>query len=107
VTIARSIANSPDILLLDEPTGDLDSVNTMKVMALLTRLNKEQGITLVMVTHDIGLKYFADRILWMRDGKLQRVEEVSAKKREEMHENLRKDMEILNVPSSQNNHYQV
>jgi len=57
VTIARALANNPDILLLDEPTGDLDSVNTSIVMKLLTDLNKE-GITLVMVTHDVGLKFF-------------------------------------------------
>jgi putative ABC transport system ATP-binding protein len=100
VTIARSMANSPDILLLDEPTGDLDTANTMRVMSLLTRLNKEEGITLVLVTHDIGLKYFADRILWMRDGKLQRVEVVSASKRAEMYETLRRDVAALNVPST-------
>ena len=100
VTIARSIANQPEILLLDEPTGDLDTVNTMRVMSLLTKLNQEDGITLVLVTHDIGLKYFANRILWMRDGKLQRVEVVSAEKRAEMYDNLRKDMEKFNAPVS-------
>ncbi len=97
VTIARSIANKPDILLLDEPTGDLDTANTMRVMAMLTKLNKEDGITLVLVTHDIGLKYFADRVLWMRDGKLQRVEIVSPERRAEAHEALRRDLEKLNA----------
>lgn len=110
VTIARSIANSPDVLLLDEPTGDLDSVSTIRVMSLLTRLNKEQGITMVMVTHDIGLKYFADRILWMRDGKLNRVEVVSAAKRAEMYRNLDRDMRALTAAttaSAANNSFQV
>lgn len=104
VTIARSIANSPDILLLDEPTGDLDSVATLRVMSLLTRLNREQRITLVMVTHDIGLKYFSDRVMWMRDGKLQRVEIVSEGKRNEMHAKLAQDIEALNQPSSGSAH---
>jgi len=75
-TIARAIANNPEILLLDEPTGDLDTINTAIVMKLLTELNQEQKITMVMVTHDVGLKNFADRIIWMRDGKIQRIEVV-------------------------------
>jgi len=76
VTIARAVANSPSILLLDEPTGDLDSLNTHIVMKLLTELNQKNKITMVMVTHDVGLKNFADRIIWMRDGKIQRIENV-------------------------------
>lgn len=79
VTIARAIANQPDVLLLDEPTGDLDTVNTAIVLRLLLELNRE-GITLVMVTHDVGLKFFADRVIWMRDGKIQRVEQVTPDK---------------------------
>jgi len=74
VTIARAISNNPEILLLDEPTGDLDTTNTLIVMKLLTELNQKQNITMVMVTHDVGLKAFADRVIWMRDGKIQRIE---------------------------------
>jgi len=73
VTIARAMANNPDILLLDEPTGDLDTHNTAIAMKLLSDLHK-QGVTLIMVTHDVNLKYFADRIIWMRDGLVQRIE---------------------------------
>jgi len=73
VTIARAMANNPDILLLDEPTGDLDTHNTAIAMKLLTDLHK-QGVTLIMVTHDVNLKYFADRVIWMRDGLVQRIE---------------------------------
>jgi len=73
VTIARAMANNPDILLLDEPTGDLDTHNTAVAMKLLSDLHK-QGVTLIMVTHDVNLKYFADRIIWMRDGLVQRIE---------------------------------
>jgi len=74
-TIARAIANNPEILLLDEPTGDLDTHNTHVVMKLLTELNRK-GITMIMVTHDVALKNYADRIIWMRDGKIQRIEVV-------------------------------
>jgi len=81
VTIARAIANKPEILLLDEPTGDLDTVNTHIVMKLLTELNQQQKITLIMVTHDVALKNFADRIIWMRDGKIQRIEIVDPDKK--------------------------
>jgi len=73
VTIARAMANNPDILLLDEPTGDLDTHNTAIAMKLLSDLHK-QGVTLIMVTHDVNLKYFADRVIWMRDGLVQRIE---------------------------------
>jgi len=71
VTIARAMANRPKLLLLDEPTGDLDSTNTAIVMKLLLDLNRNEGITLVMVTHDVGLKNFADRVVLLRDGKIQ------------------------------------
>jgi len=73
VTIARAMANNPDILLLDEPTGDLDTHNTAIAMKLLSDLHK-RGVTLIMVTHDVNLKYFADRVIWMRDGLVQRIE---------------------------------
>jgi len=92
VTIARAMANNPDILLLDEPTGDLDTANTAIVLKLLLDLNKKEGITLVMVTHDVGLKMLADRVVWMRDGKIQRIELISPAAREESHRKL--DVEL-------------
>jgi putative ABC transport system ATP-binding protein len=82
-TIARAIANNPELLLLDEPTGDLDTVNTLIAMKLLTKLNKEEKITMLMVTHDVALKSFADRVIWMRDGKIQRIEVMPSWKKEE------------------------
>jgi len=94
VTIARAIANSPELLLLDEPTGDLDTVNTLIVMKLLTDLNQKEKITMVMVTHDVGLKNFADRILWMRDGKVQRTEIVPQWKREEAIRKVEEDLAL-------------
>jgi len=95
VTIARAIANNPELLLLDEPTGDLDTVNTFIVMKLLTELNLKHNITMVMVTHDVGLKNFADRIIWMRDGKIQRIEIVSKHKKQETLTKLDEDLETI------------
>eukprot|EP01108_Squamamoeba_japonica_P000081 TRINITY_DN1009_c1_g1_i4.p1 TRINITY_DN1009_c1_g1~~TRINITY_DN1009_c1_g1_i4.p1 ORF type:complete len:245 (-),score=175.79 TRINITY_DN1009_c1_g1_i4:65-799(-) len=91
VTIARAIANRPELLLLDEPTGDLDSVNSAIVMDLLTKLH-ERGLTLVMVTHDVYLKSFADRVVWMRDGKIQRVERNSDEAKRTAREQLADDL---------------
>ncbi len=70
MTIARALANKPKMLLLDEPTGDLDSKNTFIVMDILLRLNVESKITLVMVTHDVNMKYYCHRVLKVLDGKV-------------------------------------
>lgn len=70
------------------------------VLSLLSKLNKEEGITLVLVTHDLNIKYLADRVLWMRDGKLQRVEIVSTSKREEAYANL--ERECVNIRATNN-----
>lgn len=94
VTIARAMANDPAILLLDEPTGDLDTINSAIVMRLLMDLNAE-GVTLVMVTHDVGLKYYANRIIWMRDGKIARIERVSEAKRRQTIAELDSQMEDI------------
>jgi putative ABC transport system ATP-binding protein len=68
VTIARALVNEPEILLLDEPTGDLDTRNTVSVMDLLLKINQTQGMTCVMVTHNPDLECYADRILYVADG---------------------------------------
>ena len=77
VAIARSLSNSPQILLLDEPTGDLDTISTVEIMNLLLSLNNfgynEQNtnkITMVMVTHNPDVELYADRIIYVRDGQL-------------------------------------
>lgn len=70
VALARAFMTQPPILLADEPTGNLDTVNGRVVMDLLIRLNREQGTTLVMVTHDPELSRYADRVLTLRDGLL-------------------------------------
>eukprot|EP00808_Paulinella_micropora_P022853 g58025.t1 len=68
VTIARALANKPDMLLLDEPTGDLDSRNTVDIMDLILRINQERKTTCIMVTHNPDLECYADRILYVKDG---------------------------------------
>ncbi|KAG5473828.1 hypothetical protein LSCM1_04459 [Leishmania martiniquensis] len=69
VTIARSLANSPSLLLLDEPTGDLDTANTIEVMDLLMRINRRTKATCIMVTHNPDIECYADRILYVSDGR--------------------------------------
>lgn len=70
VGIARALVNNPRILLADEPTGNLDSKARERIMEFLTRLNKERGLTLVLVTHDLESARNANRMLQMHDGKL-------------------------------------
>ncbi len=70
VAIARSLINDPDIILADEPTGSLDSINAAEVLDLLDGIRKENGLTVVMVTHAPEVSARADRVVHMRDGKL-------------------------------------
>ena len=70
VAIARAIVTDPLVLLADEPTGNLDTVRSHEIMGLLTRLNVEQGITIVMVTHEAGMAAFAHRNIHFVDGRI-------------------------------------
>ena len=83
VTIARALVNNPDILLLDEPTGDLDTKNADIVMSLLIELNLIQGITMIMVTHDVALKNYGQKIVRVIDGKIHHEIKVPLKDRKE------------------------
>jgi len=74
VAIARALANDPAIILADEPTGNLDSRTKQKIMRLLSQLNVERGMTIIMVTHDTGVCNRTDRMLWISDGKLLKKE---------------------------------
>ncbi len=69
-TIARALVNKPAIVWADEPTGDLDSENASEIVALLRRLNGEQGLTFLIVTHDISVGRATDRIVRMIDGQI-------------------------------------
>ena len=71
VAIARSLVNDPDILLCDEPTGNLDTKTGFAIMQLLTALCREEGKTIVMVTHDPRTAEYADRIIMIEDGKIK------------------------------------
>jgi putative ABC transport system ATP-binding protein len=70
VTIARALVNNPAIVWADEPTGDLDSEGADETVTLMRRLNAEQGLTFVVVTHDIGVGRRMDRIVRMLDGQI-------------------------------------
>ncbi len=70
VAIARAMANSPSLLLADEPTGALDSVTSRLIMDIFHKLNKEQGITVVLITHSPALADEADRLLTLSDGNI-------------------------------------
>jgi len=69
VAIARSLANDPEIILADEPTGNLDTKTGSEIMELLTNLHEKEHRTIAMVTHDASLKRHADRVIYIKDGK--------------------------------------
>lgn len=68
VAIARALANNPRFLLMDEPTGNIDSKNAYEIIRLVKRLNEDKGVTIIMVTHDQRLAEEAKRIVYMLDG---------------------------------------
>src|SRR5262249_49486164 len=70
VAIARALINDPAILLADEPTGNLDSATATEIMTTLRTLNREEGLTVVLVTHEPDMAAFADRVVTMRDGRI-------------------------------------
>jgi putative ABC transport system ATP-binding protein len=78
VAIARSLVNEPMLLLADEPTGNLDSARSQEVLQMLRRFNRERGQTLLLVTHDSEVGETCDRIIHMRDGLVDGVEQRSA-----------------------------
>jgi putative ABC transport system ATP-binding protein len=89
VAIARSLVNDPSIILADEPTGALDSRTSIEIMAIFQRLNREKGITMIVVTHDPDVATYSNRSIHFKDGTL-RLDERLAHPRE-----ARKDLEQL------------
>ncbi len=80
VAIARAMANSPSIVLADEPTGNLDLSTGKEIIRLLGEMNREQNVTIITATHDIKMLSASDRIVWIRDGRLAKIE-----RREDIH----------------------
>ena len=74
VAIARAIVTQPDVLLADEPTGNLDSERSVEIMELLTGLNRDAGITVLMVTHEGDMAAFARTVVHFKDGLVERIE---------------------------------
>lgn len=72
VAVARALVNNPALILADEPTGNLDSRTSVEVMEIFQRLNRERGITLVLVTHESDIAEYADRVIVFKDGKIKK-----------------------------------
>jgi putative ABC transport system ATP-binding protein len=72
VAIARALVGSPQVILADEPTGNLDTKRSVEIMELLNALNQRDNITIVMVTHEEDMAAFAHRVIWMVDGRVER-----------------------------------
>ena len=75
VAIARALVTQPAVLLADEPTGNLDSERSLEIMELLTSLNRDVGITVIMVTHEPDMAAYARTLIHFRDGHVERIEE--------------------------------
>src|SRR5215470_11677651 len=69
---ARALVNRPALILADEPTGNLDTRTSVEVMEIFQRLNREQGITLILVTHEPDIAEYADRVIVFKDGKIKK-----------------------------------
>ncbi len=75
VAIARALANDPAIILADEPTGNLDLNTGEEIIALLKQLSKERNVTVISATHDIKMLNVSDKVVWIRDGRIDKVED--------------------------------
>jgi putative ABC transport system ATP-binding protein len=71
VAIARALVNEPALILADEPTGNLDSRTSVEVMEIFQRLNRERGMTLILVTHEPDIADYADRVVVFKDGRIK------------------------------------
>lgn len=91
VAIARALVNQPALILADEPTGNLDSRTSIEVMEIFQRLNQDQGITLVLVTHEPDIAEYAKRVIVFKDGKIKKDFEVTNQR------NARKELENLPI----------
>ena len=74
VAVARALANDPAIILADEPTGNLDLTTGEEIIALLKRLSQERGVTVISATHDFKMLNVSDQVVWIRDGRVDKIE---------------------------------
>jgi putative ABC transport system ATP-binding protein len=74
VAIARALANDPAIILADEPTGNLDSSTGEEIIALLQKMSRERQVTIISATHDFKMLNVSDRVVWIRDGRIDKIE---------------------------------
>ncbi|MDJ0821594.1 MAG: ABC transporter ATP-binding protein [Paracoccaceae bacterium] len=72
VAIARALVGNPQVILADEPTGNLDTKTSVEIMEMLLKLNRDEGLTIIMVTHEADMADYADRLIWMVDGRIER-----------------------------------
>jgi len=77
VAIARALANDPAIVLADEPTGNLDLKTGKEIIQLLKKMNEEKKVSIITATHDLKMLDVSDRVIWIRDGMIERVEDRS------------------------------
>ncbi len=75
VAVARALANDPAIILADEPTGNLDLTTGEEIIGLLKELSQERGVTIISATHDLKMINVSDRVVWIRDGRIDRIED--------------------------------
>ncbi len=74
VAVARSLANDPAIILADEPTGNLDLATGEEIIKLLKMLSREKGVTIISATHDLKMLNVSDRVIWVSDGRVEKIE---------------------------------
>jgi putative ABC transport system ATP-binding protein len=80
VAIARSLINEPSIILADEPTGNLDTRTSIEVMGIFQRLNKERGITIILITHEMDIAEYGTRLIRFRDGRIQADQKIARRR---------------------------
>ena len=80
VAIARALVNNPSLVLADEPTGNLDSRTSVEIMSVFQRLNRESGITIVLVTHEFDIAQYAQRVIVVRDGQIHSDQPISKRR---------------------------
>ncbi len=75
VAVARALANSPSIILADEPTGNLDLTTGAEIIDLLKEMSEERGVTVISATHDFKMLNVSDQVIWIRDGQVEKIQE--------------------------------